>query len=152
MEKLFIALAALVAVGCTKNPQEVDVNNPDTLKGTVWVYKNGTDGSSTTMDFKSSELAILTLSYFVELPDEHDLYPGPTYKEERRSDYFYDYVVSYGKIYLTVSTASSWSFGGNLYMMPDDRFTMPALIGSISDSKLLLLKDAGEIYTILNKQ
>jgi hypothetical protein len=152
MKNLLIALAALVAVGCSKSPKDIDVNNPDTLKGTVWVYENGTDESSTTMDFKSSELAILTLSTFVEIPDTHDLYPGPTYKEERVSNYFYDYVVSDGKIYLTVSTTDSYSFNGIHYIIPADRFDMPALIGSVSSDKLLLLKDTGEIYATLGKK
>jgi hypothetical protein len=116
------------------------------------MQENESDGSSIAMDFKNSELAILTLSTFIELPDTHDLYPGPTYKEERTSSYFYDYVVNDGKIYMTVSTAGTWSFDGNYYIMPTDRFDMPALIGSVSGNKLLLLRDTGGIYASLSNK
>lgn len=157
MKNLFIALAALVAVGCSKSggyDPEDPKNDPrvQAIVGTTWEYVDD-NVSAVSIEFKSETRIWLTKTRWVFHPADDKAYMTDWY-EEFPSAYCYDYTVSdNGEISMKIAPLSDWyPDDGTLIAVPDDYKGMPPLIGSISGTSMSLLKTDGATYVTLEKK
>jgi hypothetical protein len=148
MKNLFIALAAMVAVGCSKPGYDpADDPKVQALIGTEWGFVEE-NISAIHIKFISTKQAFLTKTRWEFRPET--IY-DPEWYEEFGSVYFYDYFfTSDGEIQMSVSEISNWTLNdGRDFIIPSDYKDMPQLIGYISGESMSLQKTDGTTYATL---